>query len=209
MTYAEAVPGANADRCARAVADQDALIDRLLHGDEDAAECLVRAYRTRVSGAVRRLLPIDADVEDVVQDTFFQALRALSQFRRDAHLATWLHRIAVNRALMQLRVQRRRPETSLDGMPSLEATLVWRGQSPEVAAIRAEAIVRLRGAIGGLPVGHRIVIERLHLAETPTRETAAELGISPNAVKIRAVRGRRALKARLASAGLATGADSG
>lgn len=204
MTSRDTAPGSRVDRCASAVADQNALIDRLLEGDEDAADCWMRAYRARVAGAVRRLLPRHADVEDVVQDTFFQAFSALSRFRRDAHLATWLHRIAVNRALMQLRARGRRPEVPLDSAPNLEA-LGWGGHSPEVSAIRAETTSRVRHAIETLPAGHRTVIERIHLAEASTRDAAAELGITTNAVKIRAIRGRRALKARLAAAGLATG----
>lgn len=207
MTSRETAPSSSVDRCAYAVANQNALIDRLLEGDEDAAECWVRAYRVRVAGAVRRLLPREADVEDVVQDTFFQAFRALTRFRRDAQLVTWLHRIAVNRALMQLRARGRRPEVPLDGTPDLEA-LRWSGHSPEVAAIRTETTSRVRDAVERLPDGHRTVIERIHLAETSTREAAAELGITANAVKIRAIRGRRALKARLAAAGFAAGPGS-
>lgn len=204
MTSRDTGPSSRVDRCAYAVADQDALIDRLLEGDEDAADCWMRAYRSRVAAAVRRLLPRHADVEDVVQDTFFQAFRALSRFRRDAQLVTWLHRIAVNRALMQLRARGRRPEVPLDGALNPEA-LHWGGHSPEVSAIRAETASRVRDAIETLPGGYRTVIERVHLGETPTRDAAVELGITTNAVKIRAIRGRRALKARLAATGLATG----
>lgn len=188
------------------VADQDTLIARLLDGDDDAADCLVSTYRPRLSSAVRRILAADGDVDDVVQETFFYALRALPGFRRDSQLATWLQRIAINRSLMRLRTRRRRPEVSIEAAPALFDEMLWRGPSPEAAAITAEVSSRLREAIGRLPRQQRAALERVYLEESSVEEAAMAIGASRNAVKIRALRGRKALKARLVEAGLASAA---
>lgn len=190
------------------VADQDTLIARLLDGDDDAADCLVSTYRPRLSSAVRRILAADGDVDDVVQETFFYALRALPGFRRDSQLATWLQRIAINRSLMRLRTRRRRPEVSFDAAPALVDGFLWRGQSPEMAAINAEASTRLREAVGRLPKHQREAVERVYLDDASMEEAAAVIGATRNAVKIRALRGRRALKARLVGARVLTVASS-
>lgn len=196
------------DRCATVVADQDTLIARLLDGDDDAADCLVSTYRPRLSSAVRRILAADGDVDDVVQETFFYALRALPGFRRDSQLATWLQRIAINRSLMRLRTRRRRPEVSIDAAPALVDRCLWRGHSPEMAAISAEASSRLREAVGRLPRQQREAVELVYLADASMEEAAAAIGTTRNAVKIRALRGRRALKARLVGARVLTVASS-
>lgn len=195
------------DRCATVVADQDALIARLLDGDDDAADCLVSTYRARLSSAVRRILAADGDVDDVVQETFFYALRALPGFRRDSQLATWLQRIAINRSLMRLRTRRRRPEVSLEASPGLFDEMLWRGPSPEAAAITAEVSSKLRQAIGRLPHQQRAALEHVHLGEASVDEAATAIGATRNAVKIRALRGRRALRAPLVEAGLAPAAQ--
>lgn len=196
------------DRCATVVADQDTLIARLLDGDDDAADCLVSTYRLRLSSAVRRILAADGDVDDVVQETFFYALRALPGFRRDSQLATWLQRIAINRSLMRLRTRRRRPEVSLEASPALFDEMLWRGPSPEAAAITAEVSSRLREAVGRLPTQQREAVELVYLDDASMEEAAVVIGATRNAVKIRALRGRRALKARLVGARVPTVASS-
>ncbi|MGD9902757.1 MAG: RNA polymerase sigma factor [Vicinamibacterales bacterium] len=188
------------------VADQDTLIARLLDGDDDAADCLVSTYRPRLSSAVRRILAADGDVDDVVQETFFYALRALPGFRRDSQLATWLLRIAINRSLMRLRTRRRRSEVSLEGAPSLRDALPWKGHSPESAAIDAESSSKLRQAIGRLPDQQRAALEHVYLDEASVIDAAAAIGVSRNALKLRAHRGRRALRTMLAEVGVTSGA---
>lgn len=190
------------ERCAAVVADQDAWIARLLEGDDEAARCLMAVVGARLSSAVRRLLSGDADVEDVVQEAYLRAFRALPGFRGDALLSTWLHRIAVNCALMHLRARGRRPEVPLDMTVGLGKHVMWSGPSPESAAIHRQTTVGVRDAINRLPAGYRAAVERVHLGEAPLAQAAAELGVTRNALKIRTLRGRRALKARLIEAGV-------
>lgn len=183
--------------CARLAQDQPAFVARLMQGDQGAADCLDAAYRSRLSRVVRTYLRNEEDVAEAVQDTFLQALRGLPRFRGDSGLSTWLHRIAVNRALMTLRRRRRRPEASLTDAPEDAADLVWSGLSSEARAIDAQARAHLHAAIEALPARYREVVGLVHGEGLSIAESAERLRVSRIAVKIRALRARRALKLAL------------
>ena len=94
--------------------DEAKLIDALRAGDGDAYGQLVRRYGGRLLAVTRRLLREEEDARDAVQEAFLSAFKAIDRFEGQARLSTWLHRIAVNAALMKLRSKRRRPETSIE-----------------------------------------------------------------------------------------------
>jgi RNA polymerase sigma-70 factor (ECF subfamily) len=182
-----------------------ALLARLRAGDGDAFEELVRLQTARLLGVARRLVTSEEDAREVVQETFVSAFRALGGFKGEARLSTWLHRIAVNTALMKLRAQRRRPEepiehwlpTFRDDGHHVERFQSWT-ESAERTLERADLREEVRCAIDRLPAGHRTVLLLRDIEEMEAAEVAALLGISTNAVKIRLHRARQALRALLA-----------
>jgi RNA polymerase sigma-70 factor (ECF subfamily) len=90
------------------------LVERTLAGDQRAFELLVVKYQTRIQRLIGRMVR-DVDlVEDIAQETFIRAYRALHQFRGDAQFYTWLYRIAVNTAKKSLMELKHTP-TVLDG----------------------------------------------------------------------------------------------
>ena len=89
-----------------AAADAD-LVRRLKAGDEDAYATIVRTLGGRMLAVARRFLQDEDLARDAVQDAFLSAFRSIQAFDGDAQLATWLHRIVVNAALMKLRTRRR------------------------------------------------------------------------------------------------------
>ena len=91
-----------------------ALLARLRAGDEDAFELVVRTYSGRLLSVTRRILCNDEDARDAVQDALLSAFRSLDRFEGGSLVSTWLHRIAVNAALMKLRTRRRKPEESIE-----------------------------------------------------------------------------------------------
>src|ERR687891_1857268 len=91
-----------------------ALLSRLRAGEPAAFEELVRAETGRLLAVTRRILPTDEDARDAVQDAFLFAFRSLDRFQGQSRVSTWLHRIAVNAALMRLRTRRRKREEPLD-----------------------------------------------------------------------------------------------
>jgi RNA polymerase sigma-70 factor (ECF subfamily) len=179
-----------------AVVDAEAfLVRRLRAGDEHAWASVTRANGARMLGAARRILAADEDAREAVQEAWLHAFRALARFEGQSQLSTWLHRIAVNAALMKLRAQRRRPEAPLDELPPYAAA----GGEPAAdrALARGEDVARVRRAIDRLPARHRDVLALRDLDELDTEQTAQRLGITPGAVKTRLHRARQALREEL------------
>lgn len=177
---------------------------RLKRGDTQAFEELVRRYSGRLLRAARRILPSEEDARDALQDAFVAAFRSLGNFEATARLSTWLHRIVVNASLMKLRTRRRKPEEAIeeylprfaeDGHQSPPST-PW-NESAEAMVEREELRRLVRDSIERLPESYRTVLVLRDLEELSTEETAAMLGASPNAVKIRLHRARQALRGLL------------
>ena len=90
--------------------DQE-LVRRVQRGDSTAFDALVRKYQHRITALIGRYIPDWSECQDVAQETFIRAYRAMANFRGDAQFYTWLHRIAVNTAKNHLVAQNRRPPT--------------------------------------------------------------------------------------------------
>ena len=88
------------------------LVDKVLSGDKNAFNLLVLRYQHRVAALIGRFIQDPLEVEDVSQETFIKAYRALSLFRGDSAFYTWLYRIAVNTAKNHLVSRNRRPPAS-------------------------------------------------------------------------------------------------
>ncbi|MGH7521147.1 MAG: RNA polymerase sigma factor [Gemmatimonadales bacterium] len=95
----------------------DVLVARAQAGDEAALEALFRAFETPVYNLVRRMLRRPEDAEDVVQETFFEVVRNIKQYRGEGHLWGWVRRIASTKALMRIRRDQVRQTEALDDEP--------------------------------------------------------------------------------------------
>ena len=187
-----------------AAAEDAALLARLRGGDSSAYDDLVRTHTGRMLAVTRRILNSEDDAKDAVQDAFLSAFRGLANFEGGSLLSTWLHRIAVNAALMKLRTRRRKPERSIETLlPSYledghhaEDFQDW-NQPVDRAMMRAEMRAVVRKCIGELPDNYRTVLILRDIEELDTDETAERLGLTPNAVKIRLHRARQALRTLL------------
>jgi RNA polymerase sigma-70 factor, ECF subfamily len=180
------------------------LVAQLKRGDAQAFEELVRRYSGCLFRAARRILASEEDARDALQDAFVAAFRSLRDFEATARLSTWLHRIVVNASLMKLRTRRRKPEEEIEQY--LPRFLEDGHQTPPSAAWSEPADAMLerkelrglvRDAIDRLPESYRTVLVLRDLEELSTEETAAMLGATPNAVKIRLHRARQALRGLL------------
>src|SRR5690606_7222125 len=123
-----------------------------------------------------------------LQETFLMAFRGMEGFSGQARLETWLHRIAVNAALMRIRSRARRPEDSIeDLLPQFDETGHQRNATRWRPAIeeseRAEVCSLVRQAIDTLPESYRTVLLLRDIDDLGTEEAASVLGITPNAVK--------------------------
>ncbi len=180
------------------------LVERIRRGDKSAcAECIER-HSAGVYRVALRLTGNEAEAEDVVQETFLSAFKAIDKFEGRSGLATWLYRIAHNAALMRLR--RARPDqVSVDdeevfgeGLPVPTQLHDW-CCLPERDFESSEARVELERAIKDLPEKLRAVFVMRELEGLSTEETAEALDVSIDVVKVRLHRARLQLRERLAA----------
>jgi RNA polymerase sigma-70 factor, ECF subfamily len=192
------------ESAADAAAADAILLARLRAGDAAAYDDLVRTHSPRMLAVTRRILNSEDDAKDAVQDAFLSAFRGLASFEGGSLLATWLHRIAVNAALMKLRTRRRKPERSIETLlPAYledghhaEDFQEW-NLPVDKAMMRAEMRAVVRKCIAELPENYRTVLILRDIEELDTDETAERLGMTPNAVKVRLHRARQALRTLL------------
>lgn len=180
------------------------LVERLRANDPAAYELLVRRHTASLLAVTRRLLGNEEDARDALQDAFLSAFRALPAFEGGARLATWLHRIAINAALMKLRQRRRKNEESIEPyLPGFQEdghqahpAVPWGRPAQEILSDREDRAF-VRACIDRLPETYRTVLLLRDIEELSTQETAEALGIEPNAVKVRLHRARQALRTLL------------
>ncbi len=184
--------------------DEQDLIRRLQAGDQAAYAEMVERYAGRIYNLALRLMGDEAAAEDVLQETFLSAFRAIDRFEGRSQLGTWLYRIANNTALMQLR--KKEPATfSLDSpLETEEGDEIPRQFFdfcclPERDLLSDEARAEMRAAIDALPESLRVVFVLRDIEGLSTRETADALGLSVPAVKTRLMRARLALRERLSA----------
>jgi len=164
-----------------------ALIDRVRAGAREDFEILVRRHNQRLFRAARGILKSDLEAEDVVQQTWLEVFRNLASFRGDAAFTTWATRICIHAALAHAR---KRPPIAEGADTPDQAT-------PDLAVERAELSGVLEQCLERLPQGSREVVVLRDVLELDTQETAACLGISDEAVRVRLHRARAAIAADL------------
>jgi RNA polymerase sigma-70 factor (ECF subfamily) len=180
------------------------LWERLRAGDPRATEAWVREQAPRLLSVARRILRSEEDAQDAVQDAFLAAFRALGEFGGGAALSTWLHRIAVNSALMRLRSRQRRregaiaellPRFDVEGRHADPVPLWQRPPDEQLGSERTRALVRR--CIDRLPDAYRTVLVLRDIEGLGTSEAAAALELTTDALKMRLHRARQALRALL------------
>jgi RNA polymerase sigma-70 factor (ECF subfamily) len=178
--------GGTSDAAAvRMSASDDALVARVRAGDLDAFEPLYRAHAGRVHALCLRMTGDPALAAELTQDAFVRAWQQLGSWRGDSAFGTWLHRIAVNVVLMQLRGDRRRG--AHDG-GELDADALAASTRPQ-----DDARLDLDHAIAALPAGARSAFV-LHEVEGYSHDEIARLtGIAPGTVRAQLFRARQLL----------------
>jgi RNA polymerase sigma-70 factor (ECF subfamily) len=181
-----------------------ACIRRILAGERHLFHDLIRPCERGVYLMLLGLLQNEAEAEDAAQDTAIKVYRNLHNFRGDSQFRTWVLSIARNEGLGRLRKQASRREDSLDAdtddqtgdyTPAILTS--WR-EVPSEALERKELGTMLRAAIDELPAIYRNVVLLRDIEEMDVRETAAAIGITEGAVKVRLHRARSLLQKHLA-----------
>jgi RNA polymerase sigma-70 factor (ECF subfamily) len=178
------------------------LVERAKRGDEQAFRTIMERHNRRLYRLARTVLRDDAEAEDTVQEAYLRAFSALSGFRGEASLATWLTRIALNEALSRKRKQR--PTTELAAaeiVPPTSAQIIafpnLNVTDPERTMAQDQIRKLLESSIDALPEAFRVVFVLRDVEEMSTEEAASFLGIRPETVKTRLHRARRMLREAL------------
>jgi RNA polymerase sigma-70 factor, ECF subfamily len=152
------------------------LVQRALHGDADAFSTLFQVHKGRVYAVCLRMTNNTADADDLTQEAFIQAFRKLATFRGESALSTWLHRVAVNTALMHFRRQST-PHASLDQPAGAETSKREFGQHDNHLSCSLDRIALVR-ALEALPAGYRTIFELHEISGYGHREIAKLLRCS-------------------------------
>jgi RNA polymerase sigma-70 factor (ECF subfamily) len=178
------------------------LLERLRADDPLAFAQLVEENQGQIYNLALRMLNDPQEAEDVLQETFLSAFKALPDFEGRSSLGTWLYRIASNASLMRLR--KKRPETvsvdeplATDDGEYLPRQLTDWTNLPEEELLNSETRRVMDQAIGKLPESLRIVFVLRDLEGLSTAETGEVLELSEGAVKTRLHRARLWLRDRL------------
>lgn len=170
------------------------LVSQAGQGNARAFEFLVKKYQHRVLALIGRYVRDSHEAQDVAQDAFIRAYRALPKFRGDSQFYTWLYRIAVNTAKNHLVSKgRRAPEVDIDISDAEQfdsGDLLRTHDSPEANAGRDRLEQAVRQAIAELPEDLRVALTLRELESKSYEDIAAIMGCPVGTVRSRIFRAR-------------------
>ena len=185
------------------------LLDEVNAGNRDAFELLVRRYQHRLVNYVQAIVRDAGEAEDVAQETFVRAYRALPRFRGDSAFKTWLYTIATNVARTSIERRGRRArvgDQSLDDdAQAMTAAEVPSGEpDAEARLVTRDAIDR---ALAALPAELRVAVVLRDVEGLEYKEIADIAGVPMGTVESRIFRGRRQLRTLLRPLASGRGVD--
>ena len=182
----------------REAATASALVDAAKAGDHRAFEALVRRYRKRIFALALHITGSSSEADDITQDVFLKAFRALAQFEGRSQFFTWVYRMTVNRSLNARRDRARRGEDTLDD-PRLElAVAVDARSNPSRSAELRQQYARLLRALDSLPVDMRTTVILVSLQGLAHGECAVIQDVSDGTIAWRMHEARRRMHEAMA-----------
>lgn len=181
------------------------MIARARSGDREAFDGLVERHLGQIWAVVWRIVRHREDAEDVVQEVFLAAFQGLPGYRGESRLSTWLHRIAVTRALNHLdrseermrRLSESLEERSVDGGTGVDGRASWPSSAPPspLQALEARDLARrLAECLERLPAPWRAIIALRDVEAHSYEEIAGLAGVALGTVRSRLARARLALR---------------
>jgi len=167
------------------------LIRKVIRGESNAYAELVDRYKHMVYTLALKIVKNREDAEEVSQDTFLKAYKALKDFKGDSKFSTWLYKITYYGSLDYLKKNKRQVETTkIDISEAYNIGSIDNALEGMEAKERAEIIKR---AIQQLPADDSVLITLYYFETLSMNEISQVMGTSPNTVKVRLFRGRKRL----------------
>ena len=181
------------------------LVERTVAGDQKAYELLVLKYQRRIERLIGRMVRDTDLVEDIAQETFIRAYRALAQFRGEAQFYTWLYRIAVNTAKKALVDLKRDPlvsENALRGGDEEDETSaveneLTTAETPETVLAAKEIAAAVNSAMEALPEELRQAVTLREIEGLSYEEIAEVMNCPIGTVRSRIFRAREAISVKI------------
>jgi RNA polymerase sigma-70 factor (ECF subfamily) len=177
------------------------LVERVFKGEMQAFDLLVLRYQQRLLGLIGRFVRDPHEAEDLVQETFIKAYRALGNFRGESAFYTWLYRIAINTANNFLVSKGRRPpdtDIDVDDPEQIEVhALMADGDSPEANQLRDELKAAIDQSIAELPEDLRTAFTLREFSGLSYEEIAEIMDCPVGTVRSRIFRARDAIDSRI------------
>lgn len=188
------------DKTAERAADQ-ALVERVQKGDKRAFDVLVLKYQQRVINIVMPYVKDYGYAQDIAQEAFIKAYRALANFRGDSAFYTWLYRIAINTAKNHLvSLSRRPPSSDVEADTAVQLDVGERlkeRSTPENDLLQMEIATTIQKTIEALPDELRIAITLREMEGLPYDEIAQSMDCPIGTVRSRIFRAREAIDKKL------------
>ena len=178
--------------------DDAQLVARSLKQDHEAFGQLIDRHATVIVNLAYRMVGNRAEAEDLAQETFLSAFKALSTFRADSKFSTWLYRIASNKCKDWLRVKRpgqAQQDVDVEGMLDVH---VAEERTPEQLLSQQQVALELERAIQRLPPLYREAFILKHVEGLSYEEMQEILGVNGDTLKMRVYKGRVQLSRELA-----------
>jgi RNA polymerase sigma-70 factor (ECF subfamily) len=194
----EAVDDGRGDLLEPSVSDSDReLVKRAQSGDQAAFEQLVRRHADRLYAVVLRLVDNRHEAEEVTQEAFVRAWRAIDRFKGEAQFFTWLYRIGVNEAHRRTARAKRGFARGLRSLDADPVDLPDLSEAPHSRAEQADLRIALERAIRSLPPDHRAALVLRDIEGLSTADAAAIIGVGEAAFKSRLHRARLAVRSEV------------
>lgn len=196
---ADTAVGLHFEGCLFSHAEEDALVNALSQGSEEAYEILIQRYQQPVYSLVCRLMNDPSDAPDIVQEVFLKVFRNIGAFRGNSSLKTWIYRIAVNEAYNHRRwfCRHQRQEVAMgteEGTPHYAGGMTDPGRSPFEQAADHETRALVEQALEKLNPKFRAAVVLRDIEDLNYEDIATVLDVSLGTVKSRIMRGREALR---------------
>lgn len=181
--------------------EESEIIRRILGGEKQLYEILVRRYNQKLYRAIRSYSKIEAEIEDIMQNSYLKAYTKLYQFKSESSFSTWLIRIGINEALARIKEKGKLyhlNERSVNDKRSAVIEMPDRKQlNPHEKMVQKEARQLLENAIDQLDTKYRAVYILREVEEMSLQEIAEVLDITVANVKVRLHRSKEMLKEKL------------
>jgi RNA polymerase sigma factor (sigma-70 family) len=180
--------------------DDSVIVQRILAGEKELFEILLRRHNQRLFRIIRSYLKNADEVQDAMQNAYLKAFDKLHQFQGSSSFSTWLIRIGINEALLRLKNMKRAKVIHLNSEDAGSESLkqIHDNQiGPERKIINQESKQILEKAIDNLPEKYRVVYMLKEVEGLPSQEVCESLGLTESNMKVRLHRAKALLKESL------------